>query len=342
MNDRYLDQSSTGNVGLRGVFADLHAEITQPQRVFTVTRYFLEEWVPILRARPAWVTIALRQIRSGNKGQELCTVDYDALAEQCGSSVRSVQRLLADSPDRPSRTQYLSWFVTRNHGHESNKVAGEKTQRQNQYDLLLDEPLTPAHQLALANVIMTTVELEPESVTHIYKQFADDRKRFFLILQDAPETGLEFIPSVMTTRPLTLASSLLNIPPINLPEHLRHNAARLYHALVRPEVTYSTTEYFRLKWLPILKPTLAMLVLQARSRCYFTPDDSVLYDEFEIASSRLAHLTGVTLRQFRNLLADPAIAPFLSVERQGAGKLIVKVRLQDPLTTEDGLRCKQA
>ena len=51
------------NITVHGIFDrdHLHEQIIQPNRIFRVTYYFVDHWLPLLKPSAAWLVVALQQ-----------------------------------------------------------------------------------------------------------------------------------------------------------------------------------------------------------------------------------------------------------------------------------------
>ena len=127
---------------IRGYYTTTYTKIVQPERIFAVTDYFRRYWVPLLKPGPAWLVVALRQRCFWNGQRDWCVVSRDTLARESGVAIRTADNYL----DLP----LVDWFVTGRQPRYTRTSEGAKRRDWTHYDLRLDEPLTPAHQAALA------------------------------------------------------------------------------------------------------------------------------------------------------------------------------------------------
>jgi len=127
---------------IRGYYTTTYTKIVQPERIFAVTDYFRRYWVPLLKPGPAWLVVALRQRCFWNGQRDWCVVSRDTLARESGVAIRTADNYL----DLP----LVDWFVTGRQPRYTRTSEGANRRDWTHYDVRLDEPLTPAHQAALA------------------------------------------------------------------------------------------------------------------------------------------------------------------------------------------------
>ena len=69
-----------------------------------------------------------------------------------------------------------------------------------------------------------------------------------------------------------------------------------YNAIVQPGRVFVGTQYFRKRWLPLLKPTLWVLILTLRQRCYWNKETGEMRDYCRATYADLAREIGVSRR----------------------------------------------
>lgn len=108
---------------LEPIYANLYNRIARPDQQFTITQYFLQQWVPLLGGELAWLVVALRErcheARTGD-GWGQCLTTHEELAAEIGVRPQAIPRLL--------RHEHAGKFL---------QVEGDC------YLVRLDEPMTP-------------------------------------------------------------------------------------------------------------------------------------------------------------------------------------------------------
>lgn len=115
-------------------------------------------------------------------------------------------------------------------------------------------------------------------------------------------------------------------------------------AVIQPERGMFLTMYFFNKWLPLLGHSAAMIVLAARSLCYWNPMTGELRNTIETEMSELAQRAAVSVRTVKDVLASDLVQEYFlryKVRRimtsngvRTAG-ITLQVRMDDPLTPQD-------
>jgi len=338
---------------IRGYYSTSYTKIVQPERIFAVTDYFRRYWVPLLKPGPAWLAVALRQRCFWNGQRDWCVVSRDTLARESGIAIRTADNYL----DLP----LVDWFVTGRQPRYSRTHEGAKRRDWTHYDLRLDEPLTPAHQAALAalaaemaagcpstdpttralQIAQKLLDLDPNDLRRRLDETTKDvpirtgqvRAKATKV-GDQPRTVQEIIESA--------ADPKSGIQPSS--PALATACDALYTRIVRPDKVQIATQYFRLHWLPLLGAARAWLILHLRAHCYLNTQNLELRDIAHVAGlAELAAALGVSLSTVKTCLGEPPAADFmthLATHRPAAGRVEMSFRVEmlDPLTPADRQR----
>ncbi len=328
---------------IRGYYTTTYTKIVQPERIFAVTDYFRRHWVPLLKPGPAWLVVALRQRCFWNGQRDWCVVSRDTLARESGVAIRTADNYL----DLP----LVNWFVTSRQPRYTRTSEGAKRRDWSHYDLRVDEPLTPAHQAALAalaaemasdcqatdplaraiDIAQKLLDLPPEDLlgrlNETTKDTKDTKVDFLLSVQEIIEAAAN--PKSETPAASSALSMACDI---------------LYTRIVRPDKVLIATQYFRLRWLPLLGAARAWLILHLRARCYLNTHELEVRDIANVAGlTELSAALGVSISTVKTCLADPPAATFLThlaTRRPAAGRVEMSFRVEmiDPLTPDDQQR----
>jgi len=326
---------------IRGTYNTLYNAITHPDRKFVVTHYFLDEWVPVLGPSLAWLVVALRQRCFWNKRSDWCIIDKAALARDAAMKERTIERSL--------KKPFSRWFILDiTHRYRYRTDLGKKVRDKNRYHLLLDEPLSPRHQLGLAHLlsqilpatddpieaalsILPTLLDMPHLTDKISYQGKIDKKlpRRTILELVAEAIGIELIEYADDER-LAL---------------LDHYCSQLHNHIVQPNKVYVGWQYFRLNWVEPLGHSLAWLIIYLRRRCFWNEASGELRESCTLFKKDLARAIGQTPRNLANLMDNPYIPLFFTHPTSATpggredgrkGPANFRVRLVDePLVPED-------
>jgi hypothetical protein len=115
-------------------------------------------------------------------------------------------------------------------------------------------------------------------------------------------------------------------------------------AVIHPERGLFLTNYFFSRWLPLLGHSAAMVILAARSQCYWNPSTSELRNEVVTDMATLADLASVSVRTVKDVLSNELVRSYFLryiVRRQmttngiRTAGILLQVRMDDPLTPDD-------
>ncbi len=325
---------------LQGVYNTLYNATTRPDFKFAVTRYFIDEWLPLLGPSMAWLIVGLRQQCFWNQRRDWCIVDKATLARETALDERTIERCLKKPLSR--------WFVVEiTHRYRYRSQIGKKVRDKNRYHLLLDEPLSPRHQIGLANLLRQTLPEKAEpldaglaavqailALPHLTDKISYTGK----IPKDLPrQTILELVEDALNIRLSDYAAD-------ERVAELDRRCAKLYNLIVQPNKIYVGWQYFRLTWVGLLGHALAWLVIYMRRHCFWDETSGELRDHFTAYKKDLAGAIGQTTRNLANLMENPHAPLFFTTpeaEEANANRsrnqpTSYKIRLVDePLTPAD-------
>jgi hypothetical protein len=348
---------------VRGYYTTTYTQLVRPERIFAVTDYFRRYWVPLLKPGPAWLVVALRQRCFWNGQRDWCVVSRQTLAQESGVAVRTADNYLS--------APLVDRFVTGRRPRYSRTRDGAKRRDWTHYDVRLDEPLTPAHQAALAALAaeLTAVcqATDPaERTLQIAERILEIPSEELLGRLDQTTKDMASRSEAEWTKEtkgvgclltvLEIVESVANpgseIRPLQgiyvSPESAIEPSAALvracdaiYTRIVRPDKVQIATQYFRLSWLPLLGAARAWLILHLRSRCYLSTHELEVRDTCSVAGlAEMSAALGVSISTVKTCLAEPPAAEFLThlaTHRPAAGQVTMSFRVEmiDPLTPDD-------
>ncbi len=119
-------------------------------------------------------------------------------------------------------------------------------------------------------------------------------------------------------------------------------------AVIKPRSVVITTRYFWRNWRPILGNDLAVLIIEARQKCYRNNNTGEVRDWFYSTLDELAQTVGFSSKKISRLLKNENAESFIrfkptyiynpKLEKRVKGKCLFKVALDDPLTPDDEMQ----
>ena len=326
-----------GTFELKGVYHTLYNAITRPDFKFSVTRYFIDEWLPVLGVSSAWLIVGLRQHCYWNRRQSWCIVDKATLAKDTSLDERTIERSLNKG--------FAPWFVTVAHRYRYRTDLGKRVRDKNRYELLLDDPLSPRHQLGLEGQLRGLIGSEADTL--------DDALAAVRKLLNTPHLTDKIsytnpVPKNLPHR--TLLQLVEDIWHLNLAAYenertvqLNQACDQLYNRIVQPNKIYVGWQYFRQKWVPHLGHTLAWIIVYLRTRCYWDEKTGELRDETILFKKDVAAAIGQTPRNMGNVLNSQYADLFFTMDEGARNQPThYQVRMVDePLTPEDRVHLAQ-
>lgn len=119
-----------------------------------------------------------------------------------------------------------------------------------------------------------------------------------------------------------------------------------YTSIVKPDKVMVSTQYFRREWWPRLGPTLSLLIMELRQRCYWNKNTGEKRSTCVASLNELAIATGVSISTVQRALRHPdanrfilEVRPQYHYDKALAAKVrapsMWRIRLDEPLTDED-------
>ncbi len=323
---------------VRSQYGDLYDEIVRPDRKYTISHYLRTRWGPLLGPARLWLIVALRQRCFWNDKQDWCVVDKETLAAEAGLSLRSVNRIVDQEDEQPD---YTAWFFTKVRRRRYSQHAGRTVNAPNRYQVLLDDPLTPDDQAALAHYMRRAVsDKSPQTTLRVLQELCGCSENELRNRLTPP--GNETLAPLPAAFALDVIQAHCPMPAAESIEFIEiaRAASRLHNILTRPEFVYMGNQYFRLNWLPSLGPALALLIVNLRAMCYWNSQTYELRDTCQTTWSTLARQLGCTERQLRNLRQDAQLNRFVTAlgDERKAAQMTFRVQMSDPLTDADQAR----
>lgn len=326
---------------LHGVYNTLYNATTRPDFRFVVSRYFIDEWVPLLGPSLAWLVVGLRQQCFWNRRRDWCIVDKATLSRETALDERTIERCF--------KKPYSAWFVIEvSHRYQYRTQIGKKVRDKNRYQLLLDEPLSPRHQLGLAALIRELAPADTEPLTAALSVL-DMLAAMPHLTDKISYTGP--IPDNLSRRSVleivadTLALDLAGLSADARLVKLDQRCAELYNLIVQPNKIHVGWQYFRLEWVRLLGHALAWVVIYLRRHCYWDEASGELRDTLSLYKKELAAAINQTPRNLANLMDNPHAALFFTTpdaDEAATGSeprnkpTLYRVRMVDePLTPAD-------
>ena len=330
--------TSQDELFIQGTYNTLYNAITHPDQKFAVTHYFMDEWLPILGPSLAWLVVALRQRCYWNNRSDWCIVNKATLATEAAMQERTIERSL--------RKPFSDWFVPDvTHRYRYRTDLGKKVRDKNRYNLLLDEPLSPRHQVGLSllfqQICLPNDDLLESGIRALYTLL-----EYPNLTDKISYTGK--IDKTIACR--TVRDLLTDVLQLDLAAHvdderlplLDHLASQLHNRIVQPNKVYVGWQYYRLNWVAPLGHSLAWIILYLRRRCYWNEVSGELREHCQTLKKDLAKAIGQTPRNLANLLDNPNLPLFIvptETETSARAPLHYRVRLVDePLTPDDQLK----
>ncbi|HID62002.1 MAG TPA: hypothetical protein EYP49_04590 [Anaerolineae bacterium] len=315
---------------LKGVYRDAYNAIVRPERKFAVSYYFLRRWGPHLGPAASWLVIALRQRCFWNDKQDWCVVDSATLAREAALSRRVLFEHLGDKG-------FISWFFRREGRRRYHRQLRRSVQGVNFYTVRSDDPLVPADQAGLAALFRQAL-FRPDPFEDV-----EEILTYLLHLEDhllaeelagAAEEAPFFVGEGFTAYDV-LEEVVLKVEGIGADRQARLGqiCSALQSKITRPERVYLGTQYFRLKWVPLLGHALASFIVALRTRCYWNEESGELRDVCRVNLEEIAVEVGCSSRHLRRLRQREYASLFFEAVEAGQG--CFRVQMGDPLTPED-------
>ncbi len=127
---------------------------------------------------------------------------------------------------------------------------------------------------------------------------------------------------------------------------LQEAYANIYNEIVKPDRVFVATQYFRKKWMPLLGPSLAWVIIALRQHCYWSRETGEKRDWCLISQEELAREAGISVATLKRLLKHEHADKFIievthryrydpKKRKQVRKKSRYRIRMDDPLVPID-------
>jgi len=296
-----------------------YAQITQPQRVVVLPRYFVNHWLPLLGPSPAWLVLAFRQaafvVRCPEK-ESIQPISVRDLTRWSGLSHGQIWNLLTQLP------VFLDWFVR--------KIAEPQSARQSTtWGVQTTIPVAPHHLKAIHDHIQAHASLDQSPVDYLRSLLSNLPA---ILWGCSPEPGTPFQQATTVHQLIEARFGPQSAEVSTLCDEV---TARI----VQPGNTIAITHYFIDRWRNVLKSGEAWLVQLLRTQVYAAREFHAS-THIEGGKTRLAAMLNVTPRSVRRWFSDLATTPlgtFITVQNDAATNenLELHIILRDPIHPVD-------
>jgi hypothetical protein len=262
--------------------------LVHPNSILPVSRYYLQNWLPLLGTSRAWLAIAFRQVAFVSRKEESevsVQTTLRQLGRWCGLTHVRIHQVLKD-PD------LLTWFVR----GKSNSLTQHQGPRSQPDTFLVrsDIPLTPADQYRLEE--------------YLRLQAPQNDQEWLEAIVGALEARNIHLPagSQLPRIPLTIQNIVYTLrgEKTPLPPSLDQACTELHARWVQPDRVSLITHYFIKRWLPNLSSGLGWLVVLLRSRSFQQDDSPVGQTWAQNGWSTLADELGVSRKSITRWAAS--------------------------------------
>lgn len=326
-----------------GYYSQPYNELVHPDRVWRVSKYFLRRWGPYLSPSRFWAIVAARQFAYWNDKCHWFTAYDKRFAREAQLSTIHFRRLKLEVNQAD---QAISLFLTKKELADDEKyhvVNGQTKPKPTTYTIRLDDPLTPADGLHLANWLQQNCQRQASSVASVLREAREIPRKALLAPLLAPylaDPPAEFrYLSVLHIVERVFGSQIAQN------EKVKEEADLLHAHLTGPD--YYGKEYFRRQWVNTLKPGPAFLLTYLRSFCFLDETTGELRNVVTFTRPELADSLGVTtktivnwLQKLETAVPPQALSTFITlVEQQRLSSNDVQYKYQiemlEPLSKKD-------
>ncbi|MBC7251737.1 MAG: hypothetical protein H5T62_15855 [Anaerolineae bacterium] len=331
--------------GLKGKFLTAYDTIVNPLSQFPIPIYTLRRWSPILGASGFWLLITFQQFCYLNSKQNWCRVDRNQLAQEAHLGTTTVHRYLHGE-------EYIShglchWVQIDSRSRRHRRQAGPPPT--NHYTVILDAPLAPIDQRGLAQFLLERGAgpgVAASQIEGALEELTTYTLNDLLALCDEYAARFRPPPNWTENTFLPTAGDVVRSLGIVLPASEDERAAflalceRVQQTFVNVKKAYLATNYFRHKWLPILGHKLALVVVQLRSRCFWS--SKALRDEVSLHFTELARESDCSAKWLQRInQTQPLSREFFTIQSAGRRKKpTFKVTMLEPIAPQDQARYK--
>jgi hypothetical protein len=303
---------------LHELYESAYAQITNPQRVVVLPRYFLKHWLPLLGPSSAWLVLAFRQaafVSRSNTHEVFRQIPVRQLTRWTGLSHGQVWNLM-------SKSGHLSWFVRKTE-KASSQTEGDTwgvqvsipvaPQHLAQIDnfILLHPPKTHDTQESYLRMLMLEAPVILGDPSRVDGISADDRQT----VHDIAEKHLGRLSAV--------ASQLCD---------------EITGRIVQPGNTLAITHYFLERWRPEMPSGEAWMIILLRGMVYAAARPASTIGVLG-GKSMLAQGLGIhkrSVRRWFSRLSESHLSAFIQVEDEtSAADLLLEIKLRDPIHPSD-------
>jgi hypothetical protein len=136
------------------------------------------------------------------------------------------------------------------------------------------------------------------------------------------------------------------------PLYIREAYANAYNELTKPDRVFVASQYFRKRWVPLLGPTLAWIIIALRQHCYTNKVTGERRDWCLLTQEELAAEVGISIATLKRTLAHEYAGKFIlqvanryrydqELRKQVREESRYRIRMDDPLLPEDELRLRE-
>jgi len=133
---------------------------------------------------------------------------------------------------------------------------------------------------------------------------------------------------------------------------LQEAYANAYNELVKPDKVFVATQYFRLRWVPLLGPALSWVIIALRQHCYWNKSTGEKRDWCLVSQEELADEIDISVSTLKRLLRQEHADKFIldithryrydpNLRKRVRNKSMYRIRMDDPLVPEDEARLKK-
>jgi len=326
--------------GLSGVYLDAYNAVVQPQRRLSISIYALRRWAVQLGANGFWLLTALQQQTYKNKYGK-CVVSHRVLSAEAGVGERTALRYLHE--DEYTTSGLCHWVRPHRSSNtrEYSKQIGKWVQPVSRYDVLMDAPFAAIDQRGLAQYLVerggtgaSAKDVAPllenliasRSLTDVLALLDEHAERFEPPAGWKKDTFLPTVADVVNALGVKMGGNGSGTKFMDLCSQVQRHIVAW---------DWVGQKYFFEKWLPILGPSLALVVVQLRSQCFWSERE--LRDTVEIRKSDLATMVGLTPKWLRQVCSKQHASLFFEEIEVGTKHRpsIFKVKLIEPITPGD-------
>jgi len=275
-------------------------KIVDPERVVAVPQYFVRHWLPILGPSYASLVLAFRQLRYLHRAQdgEAFTVTGAEILRWYRVDEATLYRRLRTP--HPLLHHFVQALPAEGPIYER-REAGQVRRKPRRYAVYGGLPLTPTHQRALLEVLLSLgAGPEPADTLVALRRavsLTDEQLETALeAFSQRPTQGGEQTASTACRSVWDMIRALLGASLAEAPlEELLALAERLENRIVRPDRTLLLSWYLVQEWQPLLSSAAFWFIALLRSRGFYNRRSQELRDTYWVDGgyAELGALLGV-------------------------------------------------